>query len=164
MAFGGNLGGPDAIIARFSAVTERLSVLWGVPKISGNYRSALVGPVQQQADFINAVVAWWPEPRPTPEDALALLQILESEHGRERGLIGGARTLDLDLLLHGGERRDRPGLCVPHARMAERAFVLRPLRELFGDAFQWHPDAPSVGELLSQPNVARQSCQRLAGD
>ena len=45
----------------------------------------------------------------------------------------GPRTLDLDLLLHGEERIDAPGLTVPHPRLHERRFVLEPLAELNAD-------------------------------
>ncbi|MBI4477216.1 MAG: 2-amino-4-hydroxy-6-hydroxymethyldihydropteridine diphosphokinase, partial [Acidobacteria bacterium] len=43
------------------------------------------------------------------------------------------RTLDLDLILFGGEVIDEPGLCVPHPRFRERLFVLEPLAEIAPD-------------------------------
>ena len=50
----------------------------------------------------------------------------------------GPRELDLDILMYGAEivRTDR--LTIPHPRMLERAFVLRPLADIAGD---WrHPE------------------------
>jgi 2-amino-4-hydroxy-6-hydroxymethyldihydropteridine diphosphokinase len=41
-----------------------------------------------------------------------------------------ARTLDLDLLLYGARRMRTPALTLPHPRMHERAFVLRPLLDV----------------------------------
>jgi 2-amino-4-hydroxy-6-hydroxymethyldihydropteridine diphosphokinase len=41
-----------------------------------------------------------------------------------------ARTLDLDLLLYGGRRVHGVGMTLPHPRMHERAFVLRPLADV----------------------------------
>ena len=41
-----------------------------------------------------------------------------------------ARSLDLDLLLHGERVLDEPGLTLPHPRLAERPFVLEPLAAL----------------------------------
>lgn len=164
VALGGNLGGPREVVTRFVDVARRLQVLWGPARASHPYVTAPVGPVQDQPDFVNAVVAYWPELRPSPEDALALLQALETEHGRERSLPGGARTLDLDLLLHADEERNQPGLQVPHPRMVDRAFVLRPLQELFGDDFQWNQEVPCVGTLLLRPDVAAQSCEILSDD
>ena len=47
------------------------------------------------------------------------------------GASAGARAaLDLDLLFYGSLTLDEPGLCVPHPRLHERAFVLEPLCEL----------------------------------
>jgi 2-amino-4-hydroxy-6-hydroxymethyldihydropteridine diphosphokinase len=40
------------------------------------------------------------------------------------------RTLDLDLLLYGALRMRTRNLTVPHPRMHERAFVLRPLADV----------------------------------
>jgi 2-amino-4-hydroxy-6-hydroxymethyldihydropteridine diphosphokinase len=63
---------------------------------------------------------------------LDLLLAIEARFGRDRASVPpqGPRTLDLDLLLYDGRRIDEPGLTVPHPRLRERAFVLRPLAEL----------------------------------
>ena len=42
----------------------------------------------------------------------------------------GPRTVDLDLLWMEGRRLDTPDLVLPHPRMQERAFVLRPLADI----------------------------------
>ena len=66
-----------------------------------------------------------------PRTLLELLFEVERRHGRVReGPAGGPRTLDLDLLLYGDLRLEEPGLTIPHAGIAERAFVLEPLAEL----------------------------------
>jgi 2-amino-4-hydroxy-6-hydroxymethyldihydropteridine diphosphokinase len=67
----------------------------------------------------------------TARELLERLLALEQRFGRVR-VTGehGPRTLDLDLLLYGGEELDEPGLTVPHPRLHERAFVLEPLAEL----------------------------------
>lgn len=161
IGLGGNLGGPEKVMTRFVDVSRRLQALWGPARASQPYLTAPIGPVQDQPVFVNAVLAFWPEPTPNPEDVLALLQALEAEHGRERDVPGGARTLDLDLLLHARETRDEPGLRVPHPRMAQRAFVLVPLKELFGDAFVWDSQIPPVGSLLGTPELAEQTCTPL---
>ena len=56
------------------------------------------------------------------------------------------RTLDLDILLYGGEVVHEPGLTIPHPRMPERAFVLVPLAEIAPD-FEV-PGRGSVADLL----------------
>jgi 2-amino-4-hydroxy-6-hydroxymethyldihydropteridine diphosphokinase len=60
---------------------------------------------------------------------------VERLHGRDRsaGERWGARTLDLDLLLYDDLVIDEPGLTLPHPRMHERDFVLRPLAEIAAD-------------------------------
>jgi 2-amino-4-hydroxy-6-hydroxymethyldihydropteridine diphosphokinase len=71
------------------------------------------------------------ETRRTARELLDDLLDVELRLGRERvGAQWGPRTIDLDLLLYGDETIDEPGLAVPHPRLTERDFVLRPLAEL----------------------------------
>ena len=64
-------------------------------------------------------------------ELLGELLAVERELGRRRdGPRWGPRTIDLDLLLYGGETIDEPGLSVPHPRLHERRFVLEPLADL----------------------------------
>jgi 2-amino-4-hydroxy-6-hydroxymethyldihydropteridine diphosphokinase len=68
-----------------------------------------------------------------PGALLARLHAIERRHGRRRGRgvpRNAARTLDLDLLLYGARRSRTPALTLPHPRMHERAFVLRPLTDI----------------------------------
>jgi 2-amino-4-hydroxy-6-hydroxymethyldihydropteridine diphosphokinase len=66
-----------------------------------------------------------------PRELLDRLLAVERTLGRERtGPRFGPRTIDLDLLVYGGEQIDEPGLRVPHPRLHERAFALAPLAEL----------------------------------
>ena len=113
-------------------VTNALSELQELPRSrfaarSQLYLSAPHGPAEQP-DYINAVACV--ETELTPSELLAQLQDIERRHGRVRGVRNAARTLDLDLLLYGDRTIDGPGLQVPHPRMHERAFVLRPLLEI----------------------------------
>jgi 2-amino-4-hydroxy-6-hydroxymethyldihydropteridine diphosphokinase len=95
-------------------------------RLSPCYRTAPVdatGP-----DYLNAVA----ELRTSlaPLDLLRVLQALEQAAGRERPYRNAPRTLDLDVLLYGDLQQDDPTLTLPHPRMNERAFVLRPLADL----------------------------------
>ena len=94
---------------------------------SSLYRSAPVG-YSEQPQFINAVAAL--ETALEPDRLLGELQAIEARHGRRRSFANAPRTLDLDLLLYGKQTIRSPHLTVPHPRMHERAFVLRPLLEL----------------------------------
>lgn len=97
-----------------------------IAALSSVWRSAPVdatGP-----DFLNAVVAL--DTGLEPLVLLDALQAIEQAHGRERPYRNAPRTLDLDLLLYADRVLDTPRLTLPHPRLGERAFVLRPLLEI----------------------------------
>lgn len=112
---------------------------------SGWYSSAPV-PASDQPDYVNGVAALETDLAPGP--LLTLLHEIESALGRTRSVRDAARIIDIDLLdYHGQLNAEWPVL--PHPRMAQRAFVLRPLHDLVPD---WcHPvTGQSVSELLAQ--------------
>jgi len=93
------------------------------------YRSA---PVDATGlDYLNAVALVSTEL--DAHQLLHALQAIELRHGRERSHRNAPRTLDLDLLLYGDEVIRTDDLTVPHPRMHERAFVLRPLLDVAPD-------------------------------
>lgn len=111
------------------------------------YRSA---PVQAAGpDFINAVVQL--QTGLCAPELLRQLQRLEHAAGRRRPYRNAPRTLDLDLLTYGSGRIASPALVVPHPRMHERAFVLRPLAEV----------APHSVTAAALAHVAGQHCVPL---
>ena len=126
VALGANLGEPrrqlETAIEEIKQLPETRLL-----RSSSFYRSAPVG-YADQPDFLNAVVQL--ETGLPPEGLLDRLQEIEHRHGRERPFPGAPRTLDLDLLLCGERPISTPRLTLPHPRMHERAFVLRPLLEL----------------------------------
>jgi 2-amino-4-hydroxy-6-hydroxymethyldihydropteridine diphosphokinase len=84
-----------------------------------------------QPDYINAVAAL--RTALAPGAMLHHLRAIEHRHGRRRQSgerRNAPRVLDLDLLLFGRRRLVVPRLTVPHPRMHERAFVLRPLLDI----------------------------------
>jgi 2-amino-4-hydroxy-6-hydroxymethyldihydropteridine diphosphokinase len=127
IGIGSNLDDPERQVR--AAVAE----LAGLPEsrliaCSALYRTAPVGP-QDQPDYVNAAARL--ETGLVAVDLLAALQGIERRHGRMRdGSRWGPRTLDLDILLFGGARIDRPGLHVPHRELANRSFVLVPLSDI----------------------------------
>jgi 2-amino-4-hydroxy-6-hydroxymethyldihydropteridine diphosphokinase len=80
---------------------------------------------------------------------LDVLQAIESRFGRGRPYVGAPRTLDLDLILYGGEVIEMPGLIVPHPRFRDRRFVLEPLAELVPEWID-PVTGKTIGELLKQ--------------
>ena len=94
---------------------------------SSLYRSSPVG-YASQPDFINAAAKL--DTSLEPVRLLEALLAIEAAHGRRRSFPNAPRTLDLDLLLYADRKLDSAPLTLPHPRMHERAFVLKPLLEL----------------------------------
>src|SRR5690606_6811511 len=91
------------------------------------YRSKAVGP--PQPDFVNAALHLVD----CPFEPLALVQRLlqiEQTLGRVRQTRWAPRNLDLDLLWADEVISHEPAAIVPHPRLKERAFALRPLLDL----------------------------------
>lgn len=81
-----------------------------------------------------------------PQELMGALLAIERELGRVRTPGGyGPRPIDIDVLLWGGERIDRPGVRVPHPRLHERAFALAPAADLLPLAVH-----PEMGRTLLQ--------------
>ncbi|MBU1062481.1 MAG: 2-amino-4-hydroxy-6-hydroxymethyldihydropteridine diphosphokinase [Candidatus Omnitrophica bacterium] len=98
-----------------------------VNKVSRIYETEpLGGPVQPK--YLNGVIEI--DTDMTPKELFSATQRIEELLGRERLVEDGPRTIDLDILTFGSERIDEPDLKIPHPRMNEREFVLRPLKEL----------------------------------
>ncbi|MDR1409536.1 MAG: 2-amino-4-hydroxy-6-hydroxymethyldihydropteridine diphosphokinase [Oscillospiraceae bacterium] len=96
---------------------------------SSVYRTVPFGCAPGQPDYFNACVLL--KTALSPHALLGALLGIEAAHGRTRPYPNAPRTLDLDLLLYEGVRLGTHELTVPHPRIAERAFVLIPLRDLF---------------------------------
>ena len=111
------------------------------------YRSA---PVDSSGpDYFNAVMQI--STRLAAPDLLARLHQLERGAGRERPYRNAPRTLDLDILRYGVARIDSPTLTVPHPRMHQRAFVLRPLADI----------APALVSVQDLHAVADQAIEKV---
>jgi 2-amino-4-hydroxy-6-hydroxymethyldihydropteridine diphosphokinase len=159
IGLGANLGDRDitleaAIDALRTLPRTRLvarSRLWTGPPVDAG------GP-----DYLNAVARL--ATRLTAPELLGALQSIERRFGRERPYPGAPRTLDLDLLLHGDATIDLPAgpcgpaLMVPHPRLLERAFVLRPMADIDADVVV--PGHGPVRQWLD--GVAGQPCRPVA--
>jgi 2-amino-4-hydroxy-6-hydroxymethyldihydropteridine diphosphokinase len=125
IGIGANLGDAQANVEDAIA---RLAALPGATLLgrSSLYRTA---PIDSSGDdYINAVASI--DTTLAPQALLEALQEIELAHGRERPYRNAPRTLDLDLLIYGGDTIATDTLTVPHPRMHERAFVLAPLLEI----------------------------------
>ncbi|MFA5122128.1 2-amino-4-hydroxy-6-hydroxymethyldihydropteridine diphosphokinase [Zavarzinia sp.] len=146
-------------------LSSALQALRGSPDLqflaaSRMWESAPV-PVSDQPWYVNAVAAF--ESALAPREVLALLHRVEADFGRRRTVRNAARVLDLDLLavddlVTGCDQMAE--LVLPHPRMAERAFVLLPLRDIVPG---WRH--PATGETIDGLIAAldpTQVCRPLA--
>ena len=125
-----------------------------VLSVSPSYVTApLGGP--PQADYVNAVATI--ATSLSPRALLERLHAIERRQQRRRdphGPRNAPRTLDLDLLLYGALRIRSATLTIPHPRLHERAFVLRPLIDVA-------PAARIPGRGLARPYLAHVRKQRI---
>ena len=122
LALGSNLGDRERFIR------DAVEAMPDVVAMSPIYETDPVGGPDGQPPYLNAVVEL--DTDLSPRELLDLCQGLETAAGRVRTERWGPRTLDVDVLLVGDLTVDEPDLQVPHPRMWERDFVLRPLADL----------------------------------
>ena len=142
---GSNLGNREIHIRK---AEERL-------KRSGKIKFLRSAPIYEtepvseipQGKYLNTV--WEIETDLSARELLHVLLEIESEMGRTRLLKNEPRPIDLDLLFFGDEILIAPDLILPHPKLQERWFVLKPLWDLRADLI--HPvSKKSVCELLDE--------------
>jgi 2-amino-4-hydroxy-6-hydroxymethyldihydropteridine diphosphokinase len=130
IALGSNLGNRAQNLALACEALARDGI--EIADASSVYETEPWGP-KPQGPYLNQVVRGTTEL--APKVLLSRLLEIERTLGRERDGVEryGPRTIDLDILLYGGETLAEPDLQIPHPRMMERAFVLVPLAEIAPD-------------------------------
>jgi 2-amino-4-hydroxy-6-hydroxymethyldihydropteridine diphosphokinase len=146
---GANLGDRLATMRR---AVDMLGEVARVVARSRVYETAPVGG-PAQPPFLNAAVLVTFDG--SPLDLLERLLGIEASLGRVRTERWGPRAIDLDVLWIDGVAVNEPRLVVPHPRLRERAFALRPLLDV----------APAARDPLSQaPYVVPTGGVRDAGE
>ena len=124
LALGTNLG------EREENLKQALKMLPPQVEITGVSRLYETAPayVTDQPAFLNIAA----EGRTTLEAPALLdyLKQLENEIGREKTIRYGPRQIDLDIIFFRDLVLNAPHLHIPHPRMNERGFVLRPLADI----------------------------------
>lgn len=154
LGLGSNLGNRRANLA---LALRMLPPLVRVEAVSTLYESPPQPPAPPPA-YLNAacrVVSGL-----APEELLRHLKQIERLIGRRAAAPWAPRPIDLDILLYEEEVMDSPELRLPHPRLAERAFVLRPLLDL--DADLTHPvSGEPLASILAR--VGEDGLTRVAG-
>ena len=126
IGIGSNLGDKEKNMidaVRMLEETNRIEVR----KLSSIYETEPVGG-PPQPKYLNGVIEV--ETDLEPKELLFAMQRIENALGRKRTVKYGSRTIDLDILTYGDKIIDEPDLKIPHPRMAERAFVQKPLGDI----------------------------------
>mmetsp|Transcript_22867 Transcript_22867/g.47426 ORF Transcript_22867/g.47426 Transcript_22867/m.47426 type:complete len:637 (-) Transcript_22867:14-1924(-) len=135
---------------RFPSLQRAAEMLTTLPTTSLEETSFLYETkpmyVEDQPSFLNAAVKL--ETDLQPQDLLQHLKRIEEEVGREDSFRNGPRLIDLDILLYDDLSLDSNPtdsstlpLTIPHPRIDEREFVLRPLNDI---------NAPYASERLKR--------------
>lgn len=126
LGLGGNIGDTKEIFRSVvKALKEFSDCEWvGISKL---YRTSPVSAIPQPF-FLNAACRL----RTTSnlEFFFERIERLEKAYGKKDKTKDEPRTIDIDLLFFGKERRMDQKLCLPHPRWGERLFVLIPLLDL----------------------------------
>jgi 2-amino-4-hydroxy-6-hydroxymethyldihydropteridine diphosphokinase len=129
VALGSNLGDR---LANLRSARKDIAALGGVlPPMpsSALYETEPVGCEPEAAKFLNAAIEF--EFAGDASDLLRDLAVIEKRLGRSAGHAQNvSRTIDLDLLYFGDLESETAELQLPHPRLTEREFVLRPLADI----------------------------------
>jgi 2-amino-4-hydroxy-6-hydroxymethyldihydropteridine diphosphokinase len=148
VALGSNLGERVANLRHARKDIAALSGVFPPMRVSALYETEPVGCETGAAKFLNAAMQF--EYAGEAQDLLRELAAIEKLLGRSPTHARNvSRTIDLDLLYFGDLEIETPDLQLPHPRITEREFVLRPLADIRPDLVLPGQTEP-VGALLLQ--------------
>ena len=134
LGLGSNLGDREKNIQ--DAVTLLQQNQFVVERLSSVIETDPVGFLEQ-GKFLNAVMKG--RTVLSAFELFDLTQSIEKQIGRKKIFVNGPRIIDIDILLYDKQKINTPHLNIPHPRMWERDFVMRPLKEvepeLFAESF-----------------------------
>ncbi|WP_390920948.1 2-amino-4-hydroxy-6-hydroxymethyldihydropteridine diphosphokinase [Neorhizobium turbinariae] len=126
LGLGGNIGDPPTAMAEALRQIDR-SDDCRVVRVSKLYSTPPWGKLDQ-ADFFNCCALV--ETVLEPEALLQLCLSIERNMKRVRVERWGPRTIDIDVLTYRNREQKTQTLELPHPRMTERGFVIKPLADI----------------------------------
>src|SRR3989338_8099661 len=153
IALGSNLGNKkENIINAIKILKAKSRIL----KVSPLYKTEPVYYTNQDW-FLNCVVEISADL--TPKQLLYFLKSIEKKLGRKKSVKYGPRIIDLDILFYSNRVIKEKNLIVPHPRLQERLFVLRPLSEISPDFM--HPVLVTSIKALKKELKSKEKVIRL---
>ncbi len=153
LALGSNLGDRRGHLA---AALQRLRKIVEIDTTSSIYETEPVGYLDQPR-FLNMVCMG--KTSLSPHNLLKQVKEIEAELGRQPSFRNGPRPIDIDILFYDDIRLRQETLTIPHARAAERVFVLAPLAEIAPDLVD-PVSGQTARELLA--SVSQDGVRKLA--
>lgn len=98
-------------------------------RVSRIYETEPVEVLDKQCNYLNCCVKILT--KLAPELLLNECQKIENTMGRKRPFFHAARIIDIDILLYDDLKLYENSLVIPHKRMMDRAFVLKPLLDIY---------------------------------
>jgi len=143
IALGSNIG--DRIQALHEALKELQTI--GTLKCTSYLYETPPMYLNDQPSFLNAACHIMTDL--SPNELLIKLKTIEDNIGRVKSVRNGPRLIDLDIILYGNNEVNDINLQIPHIRLHERAFVLRPLYDINPNLI--HPIMKkTISELLNK--------------
>lgn len=127
LGIGSNLGNRRKNI---NLAIEEIAALKGTKLIKASrfIETDAVGGPSCQPKFLNGAIKITTDI--PPSQLLKKLKNIERHLGRTKSVRNGPRMIDLDILFYGDRILDTKELKIPHPRIFEREFVLKPLSEV----------------------------------
>jgi 2-amino-4-hydroxy-6-hydroxymethyldihydropteridine diphosphokinase len=126
LSIGSNLGNREILLQK--AIFEIGRKAGEIRQVSAIYETPSWG--FEAEDFLNACLEI--QTLLTPENLLTRILEIELNFGRQRNNDEGyqSRTLDIDIIYYEKEVIKTPSLTIPHPKLQERKFILKPLADI----------------------------------
>ena len=127
IALGSNVG--NSILNLRSAVKE-LNKIGHISKFANIYISAPYG-YKYQSNFYNSAIIL--KTNQQPLQLINSIQKIERKLKKNKRIVNGPRSIDIDIIFFGAEIVNSKDLIIPHPSAHQRRFVLEPIMEIDKD-------------------------------